>query len=364
MNKSRFGVCVPVLLGFAVSMAPVIEVNADGCQLGKVASIPVELGSGKPMVHGSLNGQDIDILIDTGAVVTTLMQSAAMRAGLQPTNVDGMRLVGVGGEFQVKATTVKELAIGDFVIRDRRWYVVGDAKSDYGNLGMIVGGDLLANFDVELNLAGREILWWQPKGCDKSPLAYWSQDFLLAELEPSKNKMDTYVLLNGKKVRAEIDTGASTTIVDTDAARRAGFREDAPNVDELAATGGLGPGRRIQQHIAIFDTFDMGDLSVRNARIRVANLNYHTREAEIGSHIKKESGDFPEMLIGRDFLFANRVYIARSQGYIYMTYNGGQIFQTDAPPDDAEEETAAEDAGNGTGTAAPTEPEPGSASPP
>lgn len=349
---------VPTLLGLFIALTPLGAANGAECKIAKVASIKVDLESGKPMVRGSLNGQDIDILIDTGAALTLVTQSAAMRAGLQPTNVDGLKLIGVGGEIQVKSTTVKELTIGDFVIRDRRWYVVGDAKTDYGSLGMIVGGDLLANFDVEFDLAEDKIFWWQPKNCEKSPLAYWNQDFMLAELEHSENKIDTIVPLNGKKVRAEIDTGAATTVVDTDAASRAGFREDAPNVEQVGNTGGLGTGRSIKQHIAIFDTFDMGDLSVKNARIRVANLNYHSREAETGSKLKKEDENFPEMLIGRDFLQANRVYIANSQGYIYMTYNGGQIFQTAASPDDDTEE----DTENGTETPAATNsgPEPAS----
>ena len=360
MHTLHHGAFVPALLGFLMALTPMGEAGAGECKIAKVASMPVDVGSGKPMVHGSLNGQPIDILIDTGAALTVVTQSAAMRAGLQPTNVEGLKLIGVGGEVQVKATTVEELVIGDFVIRDRRWYVVGDSKTEYGNLGMLIGGDLLANFDVEFDLAENKILWWQPKDCDKSPLAYWSQDFMLAELESSEKKIDTIVLLNGKKVRAQIDTGAATTIVDTDAAQRAGFREDAPNVEQVGDVGGLGTGRGIKQHIAVFDTFDMGDLSVKNARIRVANLNYHSREAETGSKLKKEYEGFPEMLIGRDFLAANRVYIANSQGYIYMTYNGGQIFQTAASPDnDTEGET-----GNGTETPAAADSEPETASQP
>jgi len=320
---------VSVLASMALFSAAAL---AGECQIAKVADVHVDVTAGKPVIKGTLEGKDIDILVDTGSVISVVIQTAAMRAGLSPTNVEGMSLVGVGGKIPVKSVTVKELFIGDFPVRDRRWYVTGDAKTDYGALGFIMGRDLLAQFDVELDLAEGKMLWWKPRDCEKSPLAYWNKDFMLAELEPSRDHaIETYVLLNGKKVRAMIDTGAGTTIVDTDAANRAGFREDAPNVEPAGTAGGLGGAGRVASYIAVFDTFDMGDLSVKNARIRVADLNYSAREADTGSHISKESEALPEMLIGRDFLMANRVLVANSQGYIYFTYNGGQIFQTEAP---------------------------------
>ena len=72
----------------------------------------------------------------------------------------------------------------------------------------------------------------------------------------------------------------------------------------------------------------MGDLTVRNAKLLVADVHAPSRYREQGSLIPKSRREISDLLIGSDFLRANRVLIANSQGLMYFTYNGGQIFQT------------------------------------
>jgi hypothetical protein len=42
----------------------------------------------------------------------------------------------------------------------------------------------------------------------------------------------------------------------------------------------------------------------------------------------------PSMLLGADFIRAHRIYIAKSQGKLYFSYNGGPIFQVVRPQPD------------------------------
>jgi tetratricopeptide (TPR) repeat protein len=93
------------------------------------------------------------------------------------------------------------------------------------------------------------------------------------------------------------------------AARQAGVDLDTPGVVESYYSGGIGRGR-YKTYIAPFASFKVGDgEEIKNARLRIADT------------------DLPaEMLIGADFFLSHRIYVANSQHKIYLTYNGGAVF--------------------------------------
>src|SRR5207249_1825742 len=80
---------------------------------------------GQPIVDGTINGQHVGILIDTGASRSIVLRAAADRLGLVRYNARGSRLIGVGGESTVETVSVDELAIGSDVRRNWRVLVAG-----------------------------------------------------------------------------------------------------------------------------------------------------------------------------------------------------------------------------------------------
>jgi hypothetical protein len=53
---------------------------------------------------------------------------------------------------------------------------------------------------------------------------------------------------------------------------------------------------------------------------------FDARFSRAGSRSQSGILDFPAMLLGADFFLAHRVFIAKSEGKVYITYNGGAIF--------------------------------------
>ena len=318
------------VLLIAATLAAAPGVRAE-CRMIKVATLPVRMLGNQPLVPGKVNGRDMNIFADTGARDSVLWRKAAQQAGVNVVTDPRYRMQGFSGETDVYRGTVAELQIGDFTIRDRSWPAI-DGSFFGDEVGMILGFDFWSKMDVEFNLAGSEIVLWEPEGCKGAALGYWNKDFLLAKLEtPLRGSFQTYVMLNGVRVKALIDSGSESTLINSVTARRIGFRTSEQDTGASGEVSGIGGNASISSFVATFDTFEMGDLTIKNARIIAFEFERHTRETRVGTRIAESPIDPGDMIIGADFLLANRVLVSPSQGLIYMTYNGGKVFQTQAP---------------------------------
>jgi tetratricopeptide (TPR) repeat protein len=116
-------------------------------------------------------------------------------------------------------------------------------------------------------------------------------------------------LVNGKRVRVGFDTGSPTSAISLEAARRVGVATDGPRVTPKGvARAGIGQ-RWVETWIAPVASIKIGDEEVRNTKLQV-----QTSLPEV------------DMLLGADFFLSHQVYVANSQHRIYVTYNGGPVF--------------------------------------
>ena len=191
--------------------------------------------------------------------------------------------------------------------------------------------------DIEFDLPHGKIRFFQPKGCSGDQVVYWGQAYAVAPmLEDSAVKIVVPVKVNGVPLRALMDTGASASVLTLGAAATAGLRPGAPGVTELGSTRGIGP-TAVRTYVGVFSTFSFGDETIRNSRLELADLFAANREVSFGSNVPRAMDDFPPMLLGADFFRSHRVYVAVSQRKVYVSYEGGPVFDTTAP---AHRETA------------------------
>lgn len=297
------------------------QASAAGCEMQKLNVLEVRDWGAGPVAAGTLDGRNIAVLLDTGAFRSMVIQRAAQKAGLAPRRMGSLHLRVVGGRTAAAAVNVKSLKIGNFQTTNRRMLV---APFDFPGVDLILGADVLSHFDVEFDLAAHKVVLWKTRHCDHAALAYWSHDYLTAPLHRwgagTKNHgFGLDVQVDGQKLLATLDSGASRSMMDMQTARRLGFdAAKAKPVTELR----LLTGRKVPAYLATFDSFTMGRLTVHNARFQVSD----TRNAG-DSRSPKWRGDVAHVIIGADFLRADRVYIANSQRRLYFTYGGGLLFQ-------------------------------------
>jgi predicted aspartyl protease/tetratricopeptide (TPR) repeat protein len=311
--------------------------SAD-CKLLRVAEMPVTLVASKPMIAGTINGKDAVFLADSGAFFSLLKVEAAEKYGLTTRPLpENMNIVGVGGRVKAKAAGVKELTINGFqgsqVVRNLD-FVVAQINVVPGADG-IVGQNILGIADIEYDLANGKIRLFRSQGCGDKAHAYWhgTTDVSMIEIEARNAARPHFVgpaLLNGKKVRVMIDSGAGSSALTLRAARRAGITPESDQVSAYGISGGLGK-KTAENFIARFDTFDIGGEMIRNARLRMRDVG---------------SNDDIDMLLGMDFFLSHRIYVSIAQDKMYFTYNGGPVFDLGGRKSDANAPaTSAESAG-------------------
>ena len=84
--------------------------------------------------------------------------------------------------------------------------------------------------------------------------------------------------------------------------------------------------RRSNPGSARFQTFTIGDETIRDTRILFADLFGEAKYTVSGTKIPQRMQWMFSMLLGFDFLQSHRVLIAHSQRKIYFTYAGGRVF--------------------------------------
>jgi len=298
---------------------------AAACALQTVGVLDVDLSRGVPIVDGEINGVATKMMIDTGSLATIITAPAAKALGLAPSTTPGGYVFGIGGRDDADAMLPSSLTIGTLHVTKPPPLLVSGAIAGLPDVSMLVGEDFLSQFDVELDMANHVIRLFHAEGCTAPQLVYWNKPYSQATIEPGAQIM-TIAGLNGSRVRAIVDTGASTSLVEASAAAGAG--EANPSHPSLVGTG-LGPQPR-QAWTDEFASVAIGDERIANARIQVSPFGGDFSWIDTDSRIGRRM-DTPSMLIGEDFLGAHRVLVDFKDRVMVFSYNGGPIFSAGAP---------------------------------
>ena len=280
----------------------------------KVAELPVHMVGMRPMATVGINGQDVPLMVDTGAFFSFLNEAAAARLGLATHREPGLAVQGLTGRVVSRLTTVDHLELSKGTIPDVD-FIVGGNEIGSGAMG-VIGRNLLNFADTEYDLAHGMIRFVFPNDeCTKTSMAYWADDpatvasvDLLHDFDRTfgRQALRATAKLNGKDIDVVFDSGATTTVT-LDAAERAGVKESDMALQGLMYGAGRGSAR---EWTALFDRFELGGERINHNRLEVGDF-----EMEDG-----------EMLLGVDFFLSHHLYVSARQKKMYFTYNGGPVF--------------------------------------
>jgi predicted aspartyl protease/tetratricopeptide (TPR) repeat protein len=279
------------------------------CTATNIAELKVTMEGLRPIVPSTLNGTDVKFIADSGAFYSLLSPSVAAQLGLDlaPTPSNFI-LRGIGGAATTSITKVKSFGLAGSTIPDVTFLVGG---SDTGHAGLL-GMNVLGLFDTDFDLAGGIIRLVRTKDCGKASLAYWAGDKvvqMLSLIPPDARNphIEAYVKVNGVRMRALFDTGAPSSMLTLNAAARAGV---TPTSAQAAGTS-RGLGRNVTQSwIAPFDSLMIGEEQIHNIRLRISEV----------------PGAPFDMLLGADFFLSHHIFVSRATGRMFLTYNGGPVF--------------------------------------
>jgi predicted aspartyl protease len=300
--------------------------SAPACQLVEIGEFHISLDGTRPLVTAEIKGHSVRMLVDSGSDTSLLWRQTAAALDLTVTPLRGVKFYGVGGGDSAGRVMLRDFTLGGYTVHNFEVIVTGHQSPSDHFVG-VVGEDFLSQTDVEFDFLNRAVRLLQPKDCSGDQVVYWKQPYsLLPIASRARSHLVAHVLLNGKQVLAELDTGASATTVTEDAARRAGVRLESQGVGNVGTSHGLGP-TAVETYVAVFPTLTIGDETIKNAKLGIADLFGRDKELVLGSRIPTFTIETPDMLLGADFFLSHRIYVARSQGKIYFSYVGGPVFR-------------------------------------
>ena len=290
------------------------------CKLNQLVELPVTMVGTAPVVTVGIDGHEARFMIDSGAFYSAMTPEAAKSFGLTAVMANGYSK-GIGGETSLQMTTVKTFNLAPKLPIPRVIFLV-EPLAGFSVAG-VLGENVLGLADVEYDLADGVVRILKPVGCSGMNLGYWAKG-QAAELTlehtarytgsaQDLNRMVTArALLNDQKITLTFDTGAARSLLSQRAAARAGVTPQTPGVVNAGLSGGSGP-RAINTWLAPFNSFALGSEVIKNTTIRIGPMD----------------GLDTDMLLGADFFLSHRIYVANSQGKMYLTYNGGPVFRFD-----------------------------------
>jgi hypothetical protein len=303
--------------------------DAKGCQMARVASMPIELKFNRILAGAAINGKEVFLAVDTGAATTMVFADAAQALDLAVTHNEHLKMYGLGGELVMGETEIGEFSLGQWAVRD--WLVpVGGNSPDWKRMAVagVLGEDFFKRFDVEFDLANHQVNLYDPRHCDDAWLGFWSDKTVAVDFDRVGRHQEVIEIafdLNGHTFHAQLDSGANVTVLSSTAAERAGVSKDGAGVQPAPPLSGLGR-RKVESWVGSFDSFRLGDETIHNVHLRFGDFGRDAKKSETGSRLAEDVLAY-DMLLGADFLAAHHLLISHSQGKIYFSYNGGPVFR-------------------------------------
>lgn len=327
---------------------------APTCRISLIGELKLEPGAGSPHLKGEVEGRPVTIVADTGAFSTLLLETTARRLHIPLDDARGVTSYGAGGMARTYITPLVNVKLSGVSARIPLLVTSGRVGVD-----MLLGDDFFNQADVELDLKHDAIRLLRFSGCTDDQMPYWSKGgYSLARLLPTDGAIGQYVTkvrLNGRPVRAVIDSGADTTVVTAEAAQAVGLKPGS------ARGHALGLGDRVMDvHASTAAELAVGDEVIHAPTLDVADLNGGVSMGLAGSRLSGAPADLYGMLLGDDFLRSHRVILSHSRGKAYFTYEGGPVFESAA----AQPARAKGSPASPPGTPPPAEPSARPAAPP
>jgi tetratricopeptide (TPR) repeat protein/predicted aspartyl protease len=281
----------------------------------EAVDLPVTISGTRPVIAAKINGADVHFILDSGAFFSMITSPAAEELNLKTRMAPlGLRVAGIGGTTVPSVATVKAFTLANITLPNIE-FLVGGSSVGSGSIG-VLGQNFLEKWDVEYNLAQGMIRLMKDEDCRKAMLAYWVKPddpvslIEIARTTPMKPHTTGFAYVNGVKIRVAFDTGAAISMMSRRAAEHAGIKLDAAGVVDAGFVGGTGSGMA-KSYIAPVESFKFADgEEIKHTRLRIVDLDL----------------EFTDMLIGADFFLSHRIFVANSQNKLYLTYNGGPVF--------------------------------------
>jgi tetratricopeptide (TPR) repeat protein len=289
---------------------------AEDCTHDPLVELPmVRNGLDTPIVSIPIDGHPHDVLLDSGGFWSLIDPVFAKPYGSYRSRVEGQ--LGLEGKKLDRAVRLPSIQLGPLKVPDVDFF---EAPAGYLQTQITLGANWLSRFDVEIDPVGRKAAFFPRDHC-QADILYWPHSDL-AELpvtiDRRQNLVTIPLMLDGKEIRALIDTGSPETFLSLRTARRL-FAFDPDKAEKTADASADQRGTYGSVYRAQFGTLKMGDIVFQSPWILITEM----------------AGNGPDMILGMHDLSSLHLYFAYARNKLYATTAHGDAAARRADPDAA-----------------------------
>jgi hypothetical protein len=299
-----------LLAGFLLLGLLLPDAARAGCEVQKQTTVPLTITGGAITVTVQVNGLDGTFILDTGAQRSLVTMAAIGRLGLARDQWVSTTMQGIGGILRRANADTRSFSLGGIPLvrhtlsRDTSLTVGELPRSTIGGMVIdgVLGRDYLSVFDLDLDMLGHTLTLYRPAGCSGRFLP-WGGDYVSIPVDlVMEDALVVPVVLDGVRLRAMLDTGATSSLLANPGIHRLGLQAARLDADRTDDVTGLGP-RAVTMRRHRFGTLRIDGQTIDQPEIWVAPIRLTP---------------IVDMLIGTDWLAGRRIWISFTTGQIFL----------------------------------------------
>lgn len=262
---------------------------------------------GRAAVPISLNGRNVQMLLDTGSPQSVIASAVIDKLQLARHALpEGLFFQFYSGVVLTEFVRVDTMSLNGHSLPSWRFIAAPDIMFAHNSKGLF-GEDFLSAVDLDLDFGHRQLGLISSEHCP-GRVVYWTHgDYSVV---PMRQDDDAHiyidVVLDGHEVEATVDTGAADSAMTLKTARHTfDLDEDDPALKPAMVTDKKGD-QRVGSYSYPFSSLSFGDVVVENPQITII-----------------PTGDVapwaPKLLLGMNVLRQLHVYIAYKEKRLYLT---------------------------------------------
>ena len=266
-------------------LLPSLAMAEQPCPLDPDASVPMRIGEADvPTIPVEINDRKELLFIDTGAPISLMSAGYVVELQLPRKPYPRGLKVMANGTSPDEVATVDTLSLGALTGHNLKFFIVPSIELR-STLAGSFGVDFLQSWDVDFDFSQQKFNLISPDKCHGNPV-YWAKRnyFRVPMLPTDERYLRVSVLLDGKELKADLDTGSSETAMNLELAKRLfGLHEErlpttafAPRQEQMALLTG-----NIYEHK--FRSLDIGGFRIASPTVLLAsNLHFGDTDMVIG----------------------------------------------------------------------------------
>jgi hypothetical protein len=298
-------------LGLALLLMALSHPTAQAaCVVNERATIKLTVVDSVVMVTAQVNEQPATFILDTGAQRTVITRDAVTRIGLALDEWVATTTRGVGGIERHRNANPRAFTLGGVKLERRTR--TRDTSMTVGTLPLtrigphqidgLLGRDFLSPFDLVLDLRRQRVVLYEVGDCSGRFLPWHGGYRALPVENPTDTALVIWLELDGVRLRALLDTGASATVLAAPGMARLGLTAEKLAGGQTGQASGLGP-RPITTVRHVFREMRIGQEVFREPALIVSPIRLVP---------------IVDMLLGADWLANKTVWVSFATRQVFV----------------------------------------------